>query len=340
MPASSRTPSEPDGKLQAIEQDLQSSLGLLDHPSARSMGEMIRYHFGWSDEPSSGRGKRVRPLLTLLMCEACGGDWHRALPAASAVELIHNFSLVHDDIEDHSETRRGRATVWKLAGIPQAINAGDALFVLSHLTLFRLRDLGIAPERILKVKQTLDNACLNLTVGQHLDLAFEDRGDVSEEEYSYMVEGKTSSLLSAATASGALLADAPEDIVCHASNFGKHLGSAFQALDDILGIWGSPQITGKPASDDLLHRKKTLPVVIGLKRSKTFCALWRSGEKSPALIRDMISQLESCGSLESTQQVAQRHTDSALASLHSAAPPSPPRGELEALARRLLSRQA
>jgi len=340
MPTSSHAQSDLDAKLRAIELDLQSTISVLDHPSTRSMGDMVRHHFGWSRGESSVRGKRVRPLLTLLMCEACEGDWRRALRAASAVELIHNFSLVHDDIEDQSETRRGRPTLWKLNGIPQAINTGDALFVLSHLTLYRSQELGVPTERILQVERILAEACLNLTIGQHLDLVFEHRADVTEEEYSFMVQGKTSSLLSAATSSGAVLAGAAEDVVSHASNFGMHLGNAFQALDDILGIWGCPQTTGKPASDDLLLRKKTLPVLVGLKRSAAFTDLWRSAEMSSALIHDMVSHLESSGSLEYTQQVAQRHTDSALEALHSAAPPSPARGELEALAVRLLSRQA
>jgi geranylgeranyl diphosphate synthase type I len=339
MATSSSLLPETQLKLRALELDLQSVVGAIDHPSARSMSDMIRHHFGWSDEASARRGKRVRPLLVLLMCEACGGDWRQALPVASSVELIHNFSLVHDDIEDRSDTRRGRPTLWRVSGVPQAINTGDALFALSHLTLHRLQAQAVPPDRILAIQRTLDEACLNLTIGQHLDLEFENRVVVSEAEYSYMVSGKTSALLSAATACGALLAGATDVAAGQAAEFGRQLGNAFQALDDILGIWGAPEITGKPASDDLFLRKKTLPVVIGLARSEAFAALWHSDGKGPARIRDMISLLEACGSLKYAQQVAQRHTDLALSSLNSSAAPSPARGELENLAQRLLSRQ-
>ena len=232
---------------------------------------MLRYHMGWQDEHGHpcGResGKFIRPTLCLLSCQAVGGDTSRILPAAAAVELIHNFSLIHDDIEDASYERHHRPTVWKLWGQPQAINAGDAMFALAYLALLKLKENGIADEKITGSTQLLSLACLKLCEGQYLDVEYENRFDITIENYLDIAAKKTAALIAAATSLGAYLGSEDSKLVDSFHLFGEELGVAYQICDDILGIWGTEESTGKSASD-ISQRKKTLPVVYGLQNSK------------------------------------------------------------------------
>ncbi|MEI2691836.1 MAG: polyprenyl synthetase family protein [Anaerolineae bacterium] len=233
---------------------------------------MLRYHMGWVDpamQPAViNSGKRIRPVVCLLACAAVGGAVEDALPAAAAVELLHNFSLIHDDVEDNSSTRRHRPTVWALWGVPQAINAGDAMFTLARLALHGVTGRGVVAATALEASAIFDRACLRLTEGQYLDMSFEDRQDVAVEEYVAMIEGKTAALLSASLELGALLGGADEGTRRSLAEFGRGLGLAFQMQDDILGIWGDETITGKSAASDILARKKSLPVVYALARRR------------------------------------------------------------------------
>ena len=232
---------------------------------------LMRYHLGWEDErggrQSSRRGKLLRPLLCLTSCEAVGGDAERVLPLAASLELLHNFSLIHDDIEDGSPQRHGRDTVWRVWGVPLALYAGDGMFALAHVTLHRLRAGGVSAEQILAARGLLDFASLRLCEGQYLDLAFEQRIDVSCDDYLEMVSGKTAALVSAAAASGALVADGEGRAVEAFKQFGELLGFAFQIRDDLLGIWGEPTETGKPTGEDIQARKKSFPVVYALENA-------------------------------------------------------------------------
>jgi geranylgeranyl diphosphate synthase type I len=325
--------------LAALETELQRSLRALSDPYTEPLGHMVAYHFGWEGDNQTGKGKRVRPLLSLLSCAAAGGDWMHALPAAASVELIHNFSLVHDDIQDRSETRRGRKTLWVKSGVPQAINTGDAIFVLARLATYDLQASALSPVVVLSIQQALDRACLRLTQGQFLDLSFEDSEDVTPEAYLEMIEGKTAALLDAACACGALAAEAAPPKVDHFAAFGRHLGLAFQMLDDILGIWGDPEVTGKPAGDDLASRKMTLPVVHGLRSSARFTELWRQGGTDTQALAAMQQALEADGVLDHVRLQAESHTDQALEALESAEPQQPALTELRRLADSLLRRQ-
>ena len=257
--------------LPPIEAELREVLAT-PHPQLTSFYGMMQYHLGWVDESfaptTGGAGKQLRPVLCLLTCQATGGDPDQALPAAAAIELVHNFSLVHDDIEDKSLLRRSRPTVWKVWGVPQAVNAGDGLFALAHLTMRRLADRGAPPDRLLTAFEILDQACLALTEGQYLDLSFENRLDVDVEQYLSMIRGKTAALFSAAAQLGALVAGSDPASIAHYRRFGENLGLAFQIVDDILGIWGDPRVTGKPAADDIRQRKKTLPIVKALEENR------------------------------------------------------------------------
>ena len=156
----------------AIELELKKQVSRVNEiPSFDRMHAMMAYHLGWEGEGAGPnvQGKRIRPLLTTLCTAASGGKWQRALPAAAGIELIHNFSLLHDDIEDSSPLRRGRPTIWKIWGIPQAINIGDALFALAHLAILNL-DKSLPGENILACSEILQNTCLLLTQGQYLDI--------------------------------------------------------------------------------------------------------------------------------------------------------------------------
>lgn len=301
---------------------------------------LMRYHLGWEDEAGSATeargGKLLRPSLCLLACEALGGGWRPALPAAAAIELLHNFTLIHDDVEDASPQRHGRPTLWKLHGEAHAINAGDGMFALAHATLLRLADRGLPADRVLAAARLLDEASLRLCEGQHLDLSYAERNAITERKYLDMIEGKTAALLAASCAIGALLAGADGSAIDALGEFGRRLGLAFQVRDDVLGVWGDPALTGKPVGGDLSEGKKSYPVVV---------ALDRSGERRQellAVLHDAASGgdvanaqglLESLGARGVAERQALQHAASALASLAGVQIVAARRRELEALAR-------
>jgi geranylgeranyl diphosphate synthase type I len=235
-----------------------------------ALGNMLRYHMGWRDEHGRScnreSGKFIRSTLCLLSCQAVGSNYSQAIPAAAAVELIHNFSLIHDDIEDASYERHHRPTVWKLWGQSQAINGGDAMFTLAYLALLRLKEKGIADEKIANCAEMLSLACLELCEGQYLDVEYEGRRDITVEDYLDMAAKKTAALFAVSNSLGAYVGSEDSKLLDLLHLFGKELGIAYQICDDILGIWGVKESTGKSAGD-ILQRKKTLPVVYGLQSS-------------------------------------------------------------------------
>ncbi len=232
---------------------------------------MQEYHLGWRNEDLSPAaadpGKLIRPQLVLLACAAAGGDPQQALPLAAGVQLLHDFSLIHDDIEDDSALRRGRRNAWRIWGLAHGINAGDAMFTLAHLALHRLADRGLPPERIVAILRRFDEIILRICEGQFLDLSFEGDLSITPAEYLTMIGGKTAALIAGATELGARAAGAAEPVVDALAAFGRALGLAFQIEDDILGIWGAPEQTGKPFAADLYRRKVSLPVVHALTHS-------------------------------------------------------------------------
>jgi geranylgeranyl diphosphate synthase type I len=300
----------------------------------------MRYHLGWEDEGGSAiearGGKLLRPALCLLACEALGGDWRAALPAAAAIELLHNFTLIHDDVEDASPRRHGRPTLWKLYGEAQAINAGDGMFALAHVTLLRLAERGVPNERVLAAARALDEASLRLCAGQHLDLTYSTRDAITEREYLDMIGGKTAALLAASCAMGALLAGGDGATTGALYEFGRRLGLAFQVRDDLLGIWGDAAETGKPVGGDLIEGKKSYPVVVALERSgarqaELLAALADAASGGDAgAARGLLEELGARGACE---RAAVEHGESAIASLAGLALDADRRGELEALAR-------
>ncbi len=325
--------------LEQLEKALRTAVGRIRDHNLEPMRHMLAYHMGWEGQGAgpAASGKRIRPLLVLLTNAAAEGDWSLAIPAAVAVELIHNFSLIHDDIEDNSPMRRGRPTVWKLWGMPQAINSGDAMFTLAHLSLLDLEG-SVPADSVLHAARLLQETCLSLTKGQFLDIDYEARGDLDLEAYWPMVSGKTAALLAACTELGPLIAGA--DAACCAAyrEFGHSLGLAFQAQDDFLGIWGDAALTGKSAESDLLTGKKSLPVLYGLSLNGAFAQAWQAGPVQAENVAKLAGQLKQEGAFDYTLERANRLTSQALKALDLANPHGEAGEALRALALRLLNR--
>ena len=279
-------------------------------------------------------------MLVALATAASGGSWEKALPAAAGIELIHNFSLLHDDIQDNSETRRGRATAWTIWGVAQAINAGDGMFILANLAMGDLSK-NYPAELALQAERIFQEACLNLTRGQHLDIDYETREKVDAGDYWTMIGGKTATLIAASMEIGALLGGADEDIRLAYRDFGHYLGLAFQVQDDILGIWGDEAVTGKSAASDLIERKKSLPVLFGLEKGGEFAERWLTGKiRRKDDVPELASMLEREGARHKAQEAADRMTDMALNALRMADPQGEAGSELYDLAQWLLKREA
>jgi geranylgeranyl diphosphate synthase type I len=325
--------------LPAIESELQRQVARLDAPRTQPYHEMLTYHMGWTGEGAGpeATGKRIRPLLVLLATAASGGAWESALPAAAAVELLHNFSLVHDDIQDNSDKRRGRSTAWVKWGMPQAINAGDGLFVLSNLAITDLIEHHPA-ETVVKAAQILHNTCLELTRGQYLDISYEKRSDLGVEDYWPMIGGKTAALLAGCCEIGAMLGGADEPMQETYRSFGHYLGLAFQVQDDILGIWGDEAVTGKSAAGDLVEGKKSLPVLAGLGKKGKFAERWAQGPIRPDEVEEVAKLLASESAYTSTHEAAKQMTDMAINSLREAEPQGEAGDALNELANKLLGR--
>jgi geranylgeranyl diphosphate synthase, type I len=303
---------------------------------------VIAYHLGWIEadgRASGGRGgKALRPALALLSARAAGAGEEVALPGAVGVELVHNFSLLHDDIMDRDERRHHRPSAWTVFGESRAILAGDALLTLAARVLLD----DPAPERVRAAGALLD-ATARLIDGQSQDLALEGRLDVSLDEYVSMISAKTAALLSCASAIGAMLAGASEPLVGALERFGTHVGLAFQIVDDALGIWGEPEVTGKPAGSDLRRRKSSFPIVAALggggAEARELAAILSGPEIGDEAVARGQALLESCGARELAAAETDRHLDLALRALRSR--PLEPEGALalEEIARFVTDRE-
>jgi geranylgeranyl diphosphate synthase type I len=310
--------------LPIVESDLRTILRSPE-TSPPLLYRMLHYHMGWVDadgQPGEYTGgKCIRPVLCLLVSEGVCGDCHPARPAASAVELIHNFSLLHDDIEDRSPLRRNRPTVWHIWGEAQAINAGDTLFALAHLAIPRLAPPHTGPGTIASLLEILDNTALELTGGQHLDISFESRREIGTGEYLDMITGKTAALLAAAAHMGALAGGADDSAQLLYRDFGRNLGMAFQVLDDVLDIWGDPALTGKEAAIDIRQRKKSLPVLYALERDEELRERYASPQPfDDRTVARVIALLDAAGARAYAEELARQYSTRTLSYLESAAP--------------------
>jgi geranylgeranyl diphosphate synthase type I len=310
-------------------------------PATAGVYEMCRYHLGL--DGSGSTGKRMRPLLGLLAYASITGDHHAALPGAAAVELGHNFSLVHDDIEDDDRERRHRPTLWSRDGVPHAINAGDMLFSLSRVALHRLSDLGFSDHKVLRLMRLYDETCVALCEGQYLDMrASESTELMSVDAYFDMIGRKTAALIAASIEAGALLATDDEAVISRYRAFGWDLGIAFQLNDDLLGIWGLEATTGKQATD-LARHKKTLPVLYAFETAgpddrARLAELYADDPLDERELGEIVAILERTGAAEYTRAQARERRDSALAELDAAGVVLPAvRSALEDIVRRVIA---
>lgn len=272
---------------------------------------IIRYHMGWLNKnfqkESSYKGKRLRPILCSLVCKLTGGNLEDSYPPGIALELTHNFSLVHDDIQDKDLLRRGRETVWSIWGIAQGINVGDAMIALSHRAIL---DSHLSYDKKCKMINILDNAIFKLCQGQFLDVTFENRDDVSIEDYLLMVQGKTCSMFEASTGMGVIVSNR-EELFNEFVSIATNLGLAFQILDDILGLWGDPKVTGKPVGSDLRQNKKTFPIIYGIKEFPNLREIILKRDKTDKEIEYIISALDNYGIKDRCQRDARTYLDNA-----------------------------
>ncbi|MGQ0845194.1 MAG: polyprenyl synthetase family protein [Sporichthyaceae bacterium] len=288
---------------------LRAAVGRLDPITA----EQAAYHFGWSD--GDGAGKAVRPRLALLGARAVGAEAGVAVPGAVAVELVHNYSLLHDDLIDGDLERRHRPTVWRTWGTAGAVLSGDALVSLAMDVLLEVPGAaGAAAARLLSAANT------ELIRGQVQDVSFERHPEVPVEQVLAMAEAKTGALLSAAAAIGAVLAGAGDGHVGALREYGRHLGLAFQLADDVLGVWGDPERTGKPAQNDLRARKTSLPVAwtIGQGGAAADRLIdWSRSEREPSELElaELAELAEKAGGRAWARGEALRHADAARAEL-------------------------
>lgn len=319
-----------DGRSVPLPESLTRRLPLVEDalrwalpPPARSpLGRMCAYHLGWvgpDGRPASGGGgKLFRAALTLWACEACGGDPEWAVPAAAAAELVHNFTLVHDDIQDRDQTRRHRPTVWAVWGEAQGINVGDGLFATAYVALLAPGPRG---ERRMRAARSLSQAVVEVIEGQSLDLALEGRPDTPRATYMRLITGKTGALLGACMEMGAIIAGAPQRTVTKLRNAGRLLGQTFQIRDDWLGTFGDPGTTGKGRGTDLARRKTTYPVVSAYSRAshaeqRELCQLYAEtdGAASEARIREILAGL---GEPDATAAAAAQTSHAAVAAVTS-----------------------
>lgn len=329
--------------LEEIEAELKKALATAEEALVPFYG-MMQYHLGWVDREfrplPGGAGKRLRPLLCLVACQATGGDYHRALPAAAALELLHNFSQIHDDIEDGDRERRSRSTLWSVWGVPQALNAGDGMMSLAYAVLPQLWERGLPEARIRRAVEVLAETYRRLCEGQYLDISFEGRPEVEISEYLTMIERKTAALIAAPCHIGALLATDHHETIESLRLFGWNLGLAFQIVDDILGLWGDPQLTGKPVGSDLLRRKKTLPVVYALERgNEVLKGIYQKEEVSKEDVGRALQTLEALGARQYTQEMARSYCRSALEALEAIQLTQKAKEDLQALAAFLVERE-
>lgn len=289
--------------------------------------EMVDYHFGWQrtnasgDAPNIG-GKRIRPLLLLLVARAVSGRTDHAMPAGIALEIIHNFTLIHDDVMDESVERRHRKTLWVKWGTSQAINAGDGLYSLGMSAALGLRDAGVSADKALTAMQLILDACLATVEGQMLDVGFEQRTDVTPDEYITMIGGKSGALIETSARVGALLSTDDTATIDAYATFGLNLGLAFQIWDDYLGVWGDAARTGKSATSDIEGRKKSYPVLLAFQSAAPdvqaeLHRIYAQSSLSTADVRFVLSALDSVNAQQKTHDLIEVYFQRALTALDS-----------------------
>ena len=310
--------------------------------TGNSLPTLMRYHLGWVDpsgQPAvtpASQGKALRPTLCMFACEALEGDPARAAPAAAAMELIHNFSLLHDDIQDQDVERRHQATVWSLWGIPRALVAGDAMQSLGDLEMLRCHQPPVTPAVALQVSEILSEGYLEMIEGQCMDLGFESRTDITTGDYLRMIAGKTGALIRSAVHVGALLATQDEETTRAFASFGSHLGRAFQIRDDYLGIWGDQGTTGKSTGNDIRRRKKSFPVVYAFEHAagasrNELLRIYGQESLEDSDVEQVMAILDELGAVARSESVTQESARAAVRALEGVRLPGWATAEVEEL---------
>jgi geranylgeranyl diphosphate synthase, type I len=326
---------------------IREAIGRYISPHAGRLAGMLEYHLGWRGpdlaplERPVPAGKKLRPALVLLVSQAVSGEISRAARgSAVAVELVHNFSLVHDDIQDHSELRRHRPTVWSLWGMPQGINAGDALFALAQAVVVQ-DETPLAAQLAFELNMTT----LGLAEGQFLDIDLQDGlTPPTLDAYEAMITRKTGILFASACRLGAMSAGAPTATCDAYAAYGLELGIAFQEQDDLLGVWGRSAETGKPEAADIIERKRGLPAAMALSRADApewLRAVYHEldGDVSPETVQRVIEHFDALDLRSVIEQRVQGRYRKALDYLEAAGPKEPARSYLAAICEALVSRR-
>ena len=316
----------------------------------RALGiyDMQRYHLGWIDgegRPANGQGKGLRPMMCLLACQAAGGDWQKALSFAAALELVHNFSLIHDDIQDGDTQRRHRDTVWHKWGLAQGINAGDSMRGLAAITLVKGVDDSHPATQIRLAVEGLEIASLLMIEGQFLDITYERNTDVTTDQYLAMIGRKTGALFGCSFYLGALAAGCDEGESEAWRQLGLDMGAVFQIRDDMLGVWGDEDRLGKPIASDIRRKKMCLPVVHALQSAegedrKSMQKIY--GNDDPATenqVDEVLGVLERTRAREYCQELAEKHNESAMSRLDGLKLDKDMDSQLRGLARFFLERE-
>ena len=339
-----KLPSAFERYLDAIEAEIRSLLAERNLP----LYDMMRYHLGWVDEHGrplqSSTGKGLRPTLCLLACEATCDNYQNALPAAASVELLHNFSLIQDDIQDDDRERRHRPTVWSIWGKPQAINAATAMHVLANLALSRLEEHSTPFHKQQRAQSLLYQCCLRLIEGQYWDISYEKRLDIDVDDYLNMIERKTAELIACSLELGALLGTDNEHLIAGFRNFGRNLGLAFQIRDDIMGIWGAEKDTGKPVASDIRRKKKSFPIVYALENTAggakaELMDIYKGDDIDGNGVDKVLMILEAIGAKAQAQRVADRYCEQALKDIEGMAISPQASASLREMARFLVERE-
>ena len=343
--------SAPGFEVDALQEPMISgALSALDGRATLLAG-MVRYHLGYADlalhpiDPRTiDRGKRIRPAVTLLVAGAAGGDPVRAAPVAAAIELLHNFTLIHDDIQDESATRRHRPTVWHTWGAKQAINAGDALFAVAHLPLFELPARGVSAERALAILDAFERMTIEIVAGQTLDLGFETREDVTAGDYLAMIAGKTAAIIRFAAWAGATIAGVDPTTAARWADLGLELGLGFQIHDDLLGVWGTQAETGKRQADDIRRRKKSYPFLLLRERldppeQSKLNAIYAKNDVSEEDVTRVLSLMDAHNVRQDVEQVVAIYHDAAADVLEDAANNPAFQARLQSLVESLATRK-
>ena len=327
-----------------ISEALRFSLSKDDTP----VYDMLRYNMGWVDiegNPCAAtEGKALRPTLCLFGCEATGGSINKAMPAAIALELIHTFSLIHDDIQDHDETRHHRPTLWAMWGVPKALVAGNVLRVVADTSLQRLVDEGVGIDQALSVVGMLTEAYLEMIEGQYLDISYEGRPDIAIDDYLEMISKKTGALIRCAVNLGAAIGTRDETTIEAFRVFGRSLGYVFQIRDDVLGVWGNEETTGKPVGADIRRKKNSLPVVYAMSQAdpedkQLLDCIYQKEQLSDDDVSAVLNVMERVNVKGYAQKLAQEHSDIALEALAGVELAPDMRRETEDLVHFLLVRQ-